>query len=287
MINEQNGAERLYKRFYLTDEGKPQLHPSYVLFADLLGTSQRILESSAEGGLELLQEVTEALSAANQHIADEEGFTSIVRYFSDCVSMVTPASDSGQDSAYESSFGFTIADVVMWQLEITRRGFPVRGAISFGEVYLDRLSLFGKAHLQAYKLETTKAKWPRIILDKSVIDLAAKQMEAYSDTSETPHEATLLVDEDGEVFVNYLAAVTLQDEENSSFAEYALRQHQYIIQSHMSAPEFEAVRPKYEWMRHYHNWYCREASLNFDTSLYQIAESGKTFGNFRQWVKAR
>jgi len=48
----------------------------------------------------------------------------------------------------------------------------LRGAISVGDLYVDteKNQIIGKAFIQAYELESTVAKYPRVIMDNKIIE---------------------------------------------------------------------------------------------------------------------
>ena len=79
------------------------------------------------------------------------------------------------------------------------QGIFIRGAITHGDFYIDKTFVYGKALVDAYKLETERAKYPRIIVDESV----------FADTLYPLHmqRATygkfLRKDFDGEYFLNF------------------------------------------------------------------------------------
>jgi hypothetical protein len=49
-------------------------------------------------------------------------------------------------------------------------GFFFRGAITFGKIIHNNDLVFGPGFIQAYTLESEKAKYPRIIIDNTIID---------------------------------------------------------------------------------------------------------------------
>lgn len=85
--------------------------------------------------------------------------------FSDSITMSCP---------YESFdyFNVIIAWVIRYQYFMwAEEGYFLRGAIVYGRIFDDESSpmLFGPAMVTAYRLETKTAKWPRILVDSSVV----------------------------------------------------------------------------------------------------------------------
>lgn len=278
------GQKRLFA-IYKDTKGNPILHPSYVVFADLLGTRDSLRESTHSQQLRTLRDNVRTFKEADEYIADPKGHTSLVRYFSDCVSIVTPVQPSNTDPTCEESFGFTIPSLMRWQSAMVRRGLFVRGGVAFGEVYTDETTLFGAAHLSAYALETSRAVNPRIILDERALRLATNQMKCYSRKIRTPHEVELLVDEDNEVFLNYLDVYREEEcvELNPGLAEHLLENHRNVVAIELGKPHSDHVRQKYEWVAKYHNWFCDQNwSQYFSTQKYKLAGPSAEYRNFRK-----
>jgi hypothetical protein len=85
--------------------------------------------------------------------------------FSDTVTMSCP---------YESFdyFNAIVAWVIAYQYFMAvEEGAFVRGAIVYGSVYDESKSIvFGPAMINAHHLESTRAKWPRVLIDSSIFD---------------------------------------------------------------------------------------------------------------------
>ena len=50
------------------------------------------------------------------------------------------------------------------------KGYLIRGAVVKGHLYHDNLSVFGDALVRAYVMESTVARFPRIVLSRDVVD---------------------------------------------------------------------------------------------------------------------
>jgi hypothetical protein len=82
----------------------------------------------------------------------------------------------------------------MWKEE---RSF-VRGAIVYGDVYEDKDVMFGPALIDAYQSERYKAAWPRMLIDKSLLDKTTEP-ERRRDFFEFIRQ-----DDDNLVYLDYL-----------------------------------------------------------------------------------
>lgn len=75
-----------------------------------------------------------------------------------------------------------------------RNGYKPRGGITKGKLYIDNVFVWGKGLLNAYKMESEEAKYPRILIDDCVLE----------DTSSHCIETLVSVDEiDDKKILNY------------------------------------------------------------------------------------
>lgn len=167
------------------------------------------------------------------------------------------------------------------------KGIYLRGGISNKYCYVEDGFAVGEGLIEAYKAESSLAKYPRIILDPSVmsnkmlasgINFISKKM--YSD------RGILSLDTDGVYFIDYIGyAISIVDDNLPMVAEFKKRsQDKYwmtrgsvdeFISSHgqMIAEKiaeldlkeseskisnadkvlFDNVRSKYVWLKKYHN----------------------------------
>jgi hypothetical protein len=163
---------------YLRDQGRPQLHPSIVLYADILGSTELARNLEAQKNLE-------KLDRALKH-AKQEGHRSVkAATFSDLIVVGCPY-EAEPDS--ESALGTVILYAAYYQLDLALEGFFVRGAISEGQLFMDDELTFGPALVDAYDAERSRALYPRIILNDSVVAMARNHLKSYSPQSFSPHD---------------------------------------------------------------------------------------------------
>ena len=74
-------------------------------------------------------------------------------------------------------------------------GWLVRGGITVGDLYIDDTVVWGSALVKAYELENKIAVYPRVIIDKPVLDLLKQSCEGKTFISK---------DQDGLDFLNYM-----------------------------------------------------------------------------------
>ena len=165
-----------------------QLSSHFVAFVDLLGFSEMVradCESShAPKFLEILHEAH--LRAAALFGKNLEGG---LTQFSDSIVLSRPF-----DLNALPDFVSSIAE---WQRGLLNNGLLCRGGVTFGKHFVKDRFLFSKGLIDAYHLESTQAKFPRIVLSENLLQLAVPTIDVGS--------LKLLREEDGVAFIDYLA----------------------------------------------------------------------------------
>ena len=150
-----------------------------VLFLDILGFSSIIdktidkSEDNKEAIEILYQNLDEIRIFLNQRlnqkdIFQDRNFSLKVTQFSDSVII----SFINDDNGTLLNLIRTIQELI---IKFVNNGILCRGAISYGKLIHDDKIIFGPALNDAYETETKAALYPRIILDKSLIDLGKKK----------------------------------------------------------------------------------------------------------------
>lgn len=128
--------------------------------------------------------------------------------------------------------------------------FLLRGAITYGDIFYDARSnrLFGPAFNKAVKLESSKAKYPRIIIDND--------NEFFSPAVAKSSAYCISVDSEKIAYIDYLQKAIKGD---------AFKSHKRLIKKHGTIikdkileleKEIEKNMPalhKYYWLKKYHN----------------------------------
>jgi hypothetical protein len=174
-----------------------QYEEQFTVFVDFLGfretefsSPQRILSI-----LSTLQEITKMSSDAR--ISSRHGSMGLypaITAFSDNVVLSIPLSQTQQD----------LPNKVMWLMcyflgKISTLafdlGFLIRGGAAIGNLYHSSGVIFGKALVDAYKLESETAIYPRVVLSPSILSRREWQAALF------PHEVDR--DFDGVYHFNY------------------------------------------------------------------------------------
>lgn len=247
---------------YHQNNAPPTLRPSVLVFMDVLGYTQLILESEKNGTeantlMELHSALSEGRSRLEGHdlpstlrdFSKKEFFA--LKAFTDNIVIGWPIhSDS------ESEFGSAFMYLAEFQFNMAIRGYFVRGAISVGPAFVDEIAVFGSALTDAYTGESKLARDPRIILTSTAVEVIQQHLKYYHPPNHAPQVRDVLKDSDGQWFLNYLEAVMIAEHEHGPFYEEFLLHKTAVerrLKEHSGNP---TVWAKYAWVANYHNYFC-------------------------------
>lgn len=152
-----------------------ETEPRFVCFIDILGFSDLINEYETNISSTILQDIQESFAQAKTFLFASKGnksddVTKNLAYqtFSDNICISIPYFDNETD--YISNFNLIATYVRGLQLALMEKGFFTRGGISTGSYYSDNNIIFSKGLVNAYFLESKKANYPRVIIDKPIIE---------------------------------------------------------------------------------------------------------------------
>jgi hypothetical protein len=181
----------------------------YVAFIDILGFSAivRQSEGSSSRAKELVG-ILETIPTLPQEFADDlkrDDFKT--QSFSDCIVMSENGSPSGLFSLLASATTLTFV--------LLSKGVFTRGGIAKGKLHHSDKVVFGPAMLDAYRLESTIARYPRILVDKAThLDYLHPSFAAICETYE--RSPKLRFDNDGPPFLDILMLMRIA---SGDFAE--------------------------------------------------------------------
>lgn len=202
------------------------LDTHFVAFIDILGFSAMVKSDcesvEAPRYLELLYS---AHVRANTLFAQDLDATLI--QFSDSIVLSRPF-----DMSKLKGFLETIAK---WQRMLLLDGLLCRGGITFGKHFSKEKFLFSKAMIDAYHLESLKARYPRIIISEDLLQLAK--------TSVSLDELPLVHQDDGAAFVDFLITDESASAKNIIAAVAAIKEK--------ANHEPSAVQEKINWLLRY------------------------------------
>lgn len=149
--------------------------PRIICFLDILGFSEFVNRYDKDITSTFLQDIQESFALAREHLLDNRNMYNReaiehleYQTFSDNISISIPYFDNEND--FLSNFNILSIYVRGLQMIMMSKGFFVRGGISIGSYYADNNIIFSKGLINAYKLESEKAIYPRVLVDKVIID---------------------------------------------------------------------------------------------------------------------
>ncbi len=148
-----------------SDETSTIYSERYVAFVDILGFSEIVRNSQyspyqAAELVRVLERIrSRATSAAIKQTDDLLGDDFKAQSFSDTIVLSEAASETGLKYLL-----FSVENLV---LDLLAQGILTRGGVAKGLLHHSDAVAFGPAFLAAYHLETTIAKYPRIVVDQS------------------------------------------------------------------------------------------------------------------------
>lgn len=242
--------------------GKPTFKLAIVMYADILGWGQSVLDAFHAGTekeflLKRRHILGEAYRTVRRHARalDKSRPPSFgVKVFTDNIVIAIPAQYAGGELEPELGQVFRVCSGL--QIRLAMQGLFMRGAISLGHHYMDDDMAVGDALLEAVQFDKS-GQPPRIILADSIKPLVRLHASFYKDgIQRAPHRSHLLLDEDSQVFIDYLSeAFALGD--GMIFLD-ALEKHREAIQQALVSFPSGAIHQKYLWAAKYHNFACLE-----------------------------
>lgn len=142
---------------------------SYVAFLDVLGFKNLVYSQKQEDRRKIefyLNEVQESLERLKK-VSSKQKIGSIT--ISDSVILTIPFGDNPSDSV--NNLRQLCIAILGIQRRLSKKNIWIRGAVSCGDSHFDGTNnqIVGPAYIDAYLLEETIAKYPRVILDTRII----------------------------------------------------------------------------------------------------------------------
>jgi len=244
---------------YFDEDGQPILRDSFFAFTDILGFREAMKAAHQDNREdELLGKLTGALNEVREVVdwrATSNAFKGEViywqhKFFTDNLVIGYPIFDD----TGESEFGHIISMLQWTQLLMAQKGLFLRGGLGYGRVHVGPDIVVGMPLLNAYEVEQNVARWPRIVLCEAAMQKVTEHLGYYVNSSWAPQNRELLVDSDGEVFVNYIEAawvdwdVVIWD---------AIARHRDAVERCLDhCEDQEDIRKKYTSVAQYHNYFC-------------------------------
>lgn len=215
-----------------------------VLFLDILGF-QEIVNRTTQSTQELAR-----LLAAIRHMRDV-----LLERFGFASHQVTQFSDSivvSFEVGERSAVFYLVGSIASAIVDLAGRGYLVRGGVTVGQLLHNEEFVVGPALLDAYHLESKHAKYPRVLVDPSVIQAARAAPALHHDSDDEAGyvERALRTDADGRQWIDYIsheAVVAGLGADDESYPEYLASIGALVGKGICS--EAPCVREKYQWLR--------------------------------------
>jgi len=251
---------------YDRSPGEPELLPSFVCYADILGYEQGSSDALKSGrGRAYLRRLRKVLTDAYARVrtrAELGGDTSDIapafdiKVFTDNIVIGHPI-DALDVAMGEPELGDLFSIFIEHQAALAMEGFLVRGGIAYGTHYMDDDVVFGGAFHEAVQLDKTGGP-PRLALTPSAIEVVRYHISFYGAAENSPHYNDLLEDPDGTIYLNYLEAAFQAFPEGGIFFDVIEKHRATVLAGLKEFAGVPRVRSKYEWTARYHNFICRE-----------------------------
>lgn len=248
----------------------PEYEDRLILFIDFLGFKDHV--DHTVDNPSFLDRLVGALEALREVGMEQEVFQSQqMTHFSDSVAL---------------SFRIDERSAVFWMLTQIRlaifnlagEGFLVRGAVTAGSLYHTSEILVGPAMVRAYQLESQIAKFPRVLVDPAVIEIARVHRSDihHADDEEQYVRSGLATAGDGWLWIDYISyeAYASAGAELDSYPFYLQRIGQ-MIATGLSHSSVSVVR-KHVWL---HPLYIEQIELfaGFDEQPDETSEAQRSF----------
>lgn len=243
--------------------------PSIVSYFDVLGMKELLRAAGADANV-----VARVLNIARQFSTPDRGAAENFGWkfinFSDLVLRIVPIlSDANQEVRLGLVF-HELLDLAYIQVNLAAQGVLIRGALTIGRITAEQGLVFGPALANAHILESTKAVFPRIVVDDMVL-AALKEiplLRAHNYEEEMGYIGGLIrQDSDGVWFVDYLGYLLENADDNDEYADF-LQVHNLLVNKQLlevsnldeQTREGKSRRQKAAWLKSYHNTHLERVS---------------------------
>lgn len=236
-----------------------------VVFIDILGFKELLNETVEKDGNDNINAIDKLVDAykAIRDVwdLDAEDKTTFIKKTAKNSKVITTFSDSVVISfsvTEKSEIFYTLLEIKWMVMRLLQRNILCRGAMAYGKLIHTDIMLFGPALVEAYILESKAANYPRIILDRSIIDLAGQFPSLHhSPNQEIEYvEALLERDLDGMYYIDYFTKAQDElDDPQYDFPGY-IEMLGNKIRAGMNASKHSSkadIRVKYIWMKEKYN----------------------------------
>ena len=254
---------------------------AFVTFIDILGFTDLVSGLDAPG-INARLDAMQIFNLSPQRRRAElqaRALRPMVYQVSDSIIRIQPCalSNSEPETRLLDFFVGELDSLLLAQGNLACNGIFVRGGLTFGKICVHKSRVFGPAFIRAYKLESTVARFPRIVVDKRLCEASDNPIvevtgrHAWHLSQEHVFER-LKKDVDGQWFVQYLSNLYDSHHMEGVTGIDVLRAHRNKVQEQLKlarASGSEDVASKYYWAANYHNALMGQSFAVLDQRLHQ------------------
>ena len=230
----------------------------FVFFIDILGF-KNIVETTKKPSdvIKVINALSEIFEQENKEQNPSFKFDFNIAQISDCIIISFDTS---------KNFEFYYLLLLMARVQINafiNHGLLFRGGGAYGEMVHDNKYLFGKAYQEAYKIESKKAIYPRIMFKKELLDLV-------TDKNQKELIMELLEDDDKYYYIDFIKLQLISclgEKEKENVKKLKM------IKSHIAnglKEEDPNVFKKYKWLKKHYNKWVRDFNNKSNEKLERI-----------------
>lgn len=239
----------------------------YVAFLDVLGFKNMVQQSEYDG--QMLNRINMALNyTSNVQRESCEGIMSMT----DIGKQVSVFSDSvviSYEMTKPGSAFYVLMDLIFICNDLLSMGVPVRGGVTVGPLIHESNKCFGPAMVDAYKMESEQAIYPRILVNPKVIQYGIEfKGRANTEEYESGYlEALISQDDiDNAIYLDFLSQHSEFDDPELYY-NYIICVRNFIITSINSFSNNSKIIKKYEWLKNYYNITVKKVYRNYQALL--------------------
>jgi len=224
------------------------LRKHFVAFIDILGFSGMVVDDcqAATTSHKNLDKLIEVHNATKARFGGETPYGLL--QFSDSAIIAHP---------FEASRFRQFVEVVGGhQRQLLERGLLCRGGIAYGWHYSAEGFVFSQGLIEAYHLESSVARYPRIVVSSDLLSILE-----YAD--DVDWGVPLMVEDDGAVFVDYMQGYATADTGDR------VRE---LRDAHSKAPS--AIREKILWLCNYYDYSARKQADSLSSPRFRRFSRG-------------
>lgn len=230
-----------------------QYDPTLLTYFDVLGFREMVKALDADSISEILGRFNRL---SNPGVAESQHWGQKIHSFSDLAVRTVPIRKRENMPSEQGLLYWELLDLAFIQAELIEKEILIRGAMTVGNICMERGLIFGPALIRAYELESKVAIYPRIVIDGTVFERLddTAELRMQSADQRAALQGVLTQDGDNVWFVDYLK---VKDQEMISdrlgYLKYLLRHREVLAKFLSSDTVLSGVSAKHGWIVHYHN----------------------------------